>query len=82
MSRSREVKTYLPYLFMNPRGPAPRHPEGLQSQPRPALPPKRRGPRLGDPEAGPRSGHNKFKENFSKKNPFFAKKESRLSKNF
>ena len=55
--RSSEVKTVPPYLFRNLRGPAPRHPEGLECWPRPALPPKGRGPRLGVPEAGPCPGH-------------------------
>ena len=55
--RSCEVKTDPPYLFRNLRGPAPRHPEGLECCPRPALTPKGRGPRLGVPEAGPCPGH-------------------------
>ena len=74
MSRSREVKTDLPYLFMNPRGPAPRHPEGLQSQPRPALPPKGRGPRLGGPEAGPCPGHPRSYMSQSQFSSFKSKK--------
>ena len=51
------AKTDLPCLFKRLRGPAPRHPEGLEYWPRPALPPKGRGPRLGGPEAGPCPGH-------------------------
>ena len=51
------AKTDLPCLFKRLRGPAPRHPEGLEYWPRPALPPKGRGPRLGGPEEGPCPGH-------------------------
>ena len=52
-SRSSEVKTDLPYLFRNPRGPAPRHPKVQKVNPDPPRPCNLGVPASGSPGRDP-----------------------------
>ena len=56
-SRSAQSQDRPALPFLGLVGPRPEAPRGLECQPRPAPPPKRRGPSLGLPEADPRPGH-------------------------